>query len=91
MNSLLTEAAPGIRKFSDARINIAIESALAEMKPDEKVAIVAHHVYTGGENVTKLSAVYRLGPTFTVMAGAFKDWTKGDLGAEAKVVWKPKC
>lgn len=89
----------GIRRFSNARLQAALDSAIAEMGPDDHVAVVAHHVYhddgTEIENVTVLSAVVRPPKDskfkdVSIMVGGFKDWTKGDLGAEAKVVWKPK-
>jgi len=78
----------GIRRFSDARIQAAIDSALAEAKPEDKVCVVAHHTFAGGENVTKLSVMVRLPAGFSVMAGAFKDWSKGDVGAEGKIVFR---
>lgn len=81
----------GIKRFSDARIQAAIDSALAELGPNEPIAVVAHHIYNSdGTNRTQLSAAIRLGNDWSIMAAGYKDWTKGDLGAEAKVVWKPK-
>jgi hypothetical protein len=78
-----------LRRFSDDRIQAAIDNALAEMKPEDKMAVVAHHVYNSdGTHITKLSAVYRLPAGFSVVAGAYKDWTKGDQGIEGKIVFK---
>ncbi len=88
---LPTYEAGGIRRFSDARIAAAVDEALAELGPDDKLAVVAHQTYSStGESITKLSVVYRLGSDFSVVAAGFKDWNRGDLGAEAKVVWKPR-
>ncbi len=78
-----------LRRFSDDRIQAAIDSALAEAKPEDKMVVVAHHVFNSdGTNVTKLSVLYRLPAGFSVVAGAFKDWGKGDMGAEGKVVFR---
>lgn len=80
----------GVRRFSDARIQAAVDSALAEAKPTDQVVVVAHHVYGdhGTQNITKLSLLVRLPQGFSVAAGAFKDWTKDDVGAEGKIVWR---
>jgi hypothetical protein len=82
----------GIRRFSNLKIQSAIDSALAESKPEDKVVVVAHHVYNNDgtvvENVTKLSALVKLPGGFSVMAAAYKDWGKGDIGAEGKIVFK---
>ena len=89
----LTRGPDGIKRFSNAKIQSAIDSALSEASPDDKLVIVAHHVYnddgTRVENITKLSALYRLSKGFSVVAGSYKDWAKGDLGVEGKIIWKP--
>lgn len=94
MAELATYQSGSIRRFSNLQIQAAIDSALAEAKPEDSVVVVAHHVYnsdgTKVENVTKLSALVRLPAGFSLMAGAYKDWTKGDLGAEGKIIWKPQ-
>lgn len=78
-----------LRRFSDDRIQQAIDNALAEAKPEDKLVVVAHQVYnSSGENITKLSVLYRLPAGFSVVAGAFKDWNKGDMGAEGKIVFR---
>ena len=78
-----------LRRFSDDRIQAAIDSALAEAKPEDKMVVVAHHAYNSdGTNVTKLSVLYRLPAGFSVVAGAFKDWSKGDQGVEGKIVFR---
>lgn len=83
-----TYTSGGIRRFSDARIQAAVDSALAEAKPEDKVCVVAHHTFAAGENITRLSIMVRMPAGFSVMAGAFKDWQKGDVGAEGKIVFR---
>ncbi len=89
----LVQGTDGLRRFSDTRIQTAIDSALAALEPGKSLAVVAHHVYhndgTAVENVTKLSLVVRLPAGFSVAAAAYKDWTSGELGAEGEVVWSP--
>lgn len=87
------EAPGGLRRFSNAKLQSAIDDAIASAGDAHFVA-VAHHVYEQSgeevENVTKVSALVRLADgKFSLAAGAYKDWNKGDLGAEAKVIWKP--
>lgn len=92
MAELATYQSGQIRRFSNLQIQAAVDSALAEAKPEDKVVVVAHHVYNSDgtvvENVTKLSAMVRLPAGFSLMAGAYKDWTKGDIGAEGKIIWR---
>jgi hypothetical protein len=92
--TLATYDSGGVRRFSNLKIQAAIDTALAEATDADKVVIVAHHVYnTDGsvvENRTMMSALVRLPAGFSVMAGGFKDWTKGELGVEGKIVWKPQ-
>lgn len=93
-NPLATYTAPnGLRRFSNAKLQSAIDDAIASAGDSPFVA-VAHHVYEQNgvevDNVTKVSALVRMQDgKFSLAVGAYKDWTKGDLGAEAKVVWKP--
>jgi len=93
-NPLATYEAPsGLRRFSNSKLQSAIDDAIASAGEAHFVA-VAHQVYQQNgdqvENVTKVSALVRLQDgKFSLAVGAYKDWTKGDLGAEAKVVWKP--
>lgn len=93
-NPLATYQTPGgLRKFSNSKLQDAIDDAIASAGDAHFVA-VAHQVYhqdgTAIENVTKVSALVRMQDgKFSLAVGAYKDWTKGDLGAEAKVVWKP--
>jgi hypothetical protein len=84
------EDANGIRKFSNSRLQSAIDDAFKVLPPDKNAAIVAHHVYnqdgTAVENITKLS-IFVKGPAgFTLAAAGYKDWASGNQGAEAKLV-----
>jgi hypothetical protein len=82
----------GLKKFSNTKLQSAIDAAIASAG-DAPVVVVAHHVFEQNgaavENITKASILVRLPHGFSLMAGGFKDWTKGDVGGEAKVVWKP--
>lgn len=87
------EAPGGIRKFTNAKLQSAIDDAIASAG-DSHFVVVAHHEYdqagTANTNVTKLSALVRTSDgKFTLAVAAYKDWTSGDQGGEAKVVWKP--
>lgn len=82
------------RRFMNPYTQAALDSALSEASPEDPVVIVAHHIFntdgTAIENKTMLSAVVRLPAGFSVMVGAYKDWTKPlDQGVEGKLVWKP--
>ncbi len=87
------KTADGIAKFSNTKLQSAIDDAIAAMGLDDHFAAVAHHVYnqdgTAVENVTKVSAVVRVKGGFSLAVAGYKDWTKNALGAEAKIVWKP--
>lgn len=75
-----------IRRFSDDKIQDAIDEALSHITADKPVAVIAHATLEG----VKLSAAVRLGTEWSILAAAYKDWGgEGDLGAEAKVVWTP--
>ena len=81
------------RRFTNPYTQAALDSALGEVSADDPVVVVAHQVYNNDgtkiENMTTLSAVVRLKGGFSIMMGGYKDWTKGDIGAEGKIVWKP--
>lgn len=78
-------------RFNDQRIQETIDNVLSGVEPDDKLVVVAHHVFRNdGTNVTKLTALYRLPAGFSVVAGAYKDWSKGDAGAEGKIVFRGK-
>lgn len=92
MDSRLVDSG-GVRRFSDTRIQAAIDSALASVKPDSKVAVVVHHIYAhpggvAGENRTTATLLVRLPQGFSVAAAGYKDWSKGEIGAEAQLVWE---
>ena len=90
--SLQTYDSGGLRRFTNLKVQAAIDSALAEARPEDKVVVVAHQVYnndgTTTENRTMLSAMVRLPAGFSVLAGGYRDWNKGDIGFEGKIVWK---
>ena len=84
------EDANGIRKFSNVKLQGAIDDAFKTLPPDKHAAIVAHHIYNQDgsevENITKVS-IFVKGPAgFTLAAAGYKDWSKGSVGAEAKLV-----
>lgn len=84
----------GLRRFVNPNIQAAVDSALSELGPNDQVAVVAHQVYNADgtvvTNKTMLSAVARTkDQKWSVMVAGYKDWSHGDLGGEAKVVWKP--
>ena len=87
------EAPDGIRRFTNAKLQSAIDDAIAAAGDSHFVA-VAHHEYsqdgTADMNVTKVSGLVKTSNgRFTLVAAAYKDWEHGDLGVESKVVWKP--
>lgn len=73
-----------LRRFSDPVIQSQIDGVIDRMKPDSKVAVVAH---VDGTGTASLSIVGRVGSHLTVMAGAFKPW-HGRLGAEGELVFE---
>lgn len=83
-----------IRRFSDERIQSAIDEAMSHIDADTPVATVAHLVVDGsGRASAKVSIATRFGDSVTIQAAAFADWGGGsaaDLGAAAKIVWTPK-
>lgn len=88
------ESSDGIRRFTNSKLQGAIDDAFNAAKATDKpFVVVAHQVYNQDgstvENVTKISAFVKVGDSLSMAVGGYKDWTKGDLGAEAKVVWTP--
>jgi hypothetical protein len=83
----------GIRRFENPKTQAALDLGIAEMGPNDPVAVIVHHVYDVDgnkvENVTKASIVVRTGAGVSLMVGAYKDWTKASYGVEGKLVWKP--
>jgi len=83
------EDSNGVRRFSNARLQSAIDDAIAAIPADKHAAFIAHHVYrqdgTRVESIAKVSAFVRGPAGFTLAVGAYKDWSRGDLGVEAKL------
>lgn len=86
------ELPTGIRVFTNDKIQSAVDAAISSLDPEDRWAFVAHHVYDDNgariENVTKVSAVVKLKDGWSIGVGAYKDWAKGDQGAEAKIILK---
>jgi hypothetical protein len=84
------EDANGIRKFSNAKLQSAIDDALKALPADAHAAFVAHHVFeqngAATENITKVSAFVKGPAGFSLAVAGYKDWHRGDIGAEAKLV-----
>lgn len=84
----------GVRIFSNPHIQSVVDEAMRNMDEGDRYVIVAHHVYDNDgqriENVTKVSAIFKLTENgkWSIGVGAYKDWSGGDLGAEAKIVLK---
>jgi hypothetical protein len=83
MDSKLMQVS-GIRTFSDANIQKAIDQALTKLPSGHTVAAVAHADLNGAS----VSLVVKLGDKWSVMAGAYQPY-KGKLSAEAEVIWSP--
>lgn len=78
----------GIRRFTDANIQLQIDRALAELPADRKLAVVAHASRFGDTTTGSLSIVTRLGEKWSIAAGCYKSTGKPFTG-EGKVVWSP--
>ena len=79
----LTES-NGIRRFSDKKLQSAIDAAIARRKPDRPLVVVAH---ADGEKAY-LSAAYHAGNEWTIVAAAYKDYDE-PFRYGAEVVWTP--
>ena len=83
-----------IRRFENPKTQAALDLGIAEMGPDDPVAVIVHQIYnvdgSAIQNETKASIVVRLGNQVSIMAAGYKDWTKPGYGVEGKLVWKPK-
>lgn len=77
------QGADGIRRFSDAKIQAAVDRALF-LRGDSPLAVVAHADLDGAA----LSVVGKIGDKWSVVASCYKPY-KGQLAAEAEVVWTP--
>jgi hypothetical protein len=79
----VTQDATGIRRFSDDKIQAAVERALL-LRGDRPFAVVAHADLDGAA----LSVVGKIGDKWSVVASCYKPY-QGKLAAEAEVVWTP--
>lgn len=70
-----------VKKFTDAKIQAAIDHALSVLPPDRTVAVVAHADLNG----VSLTAVGKIGEHWSVSGHVSKPW-QGPLSAEAEVI-----
>jgi hypothetical protein len=77
------QGADGIRRFSDEKIQAAVDRALV-LRGDRPFAVVAHADLDGAA----LSVVGKIGDKWSIVASCYKPY-KGALAAEAEVVWTP--
>lgn len=70
-----------INRFSDDKLQAAIDKALADLPADKSGSLVAHADLTG----VTLTVVERLGSVWSIKAGAIKPWNQ-PLSAEVDVV-----
>jgi hypothetical protein len=76
----------GIQKFSDAKLQAAIESAVRRQTKDG--LIVVAHADSEGNGQAYLSAAYRFGDEVAIVAAVYKERHKPfSFGGE--VVWTP--
>jgi len=74
----------GIRMFSDASIQEAIDRALAIKPPDGQVAAVAHVDGTGAS----VSLVVKVKDQWSVAAAAYKAYNQ-PLAFGGEIIWTP--
>lgn len=76
----------GIRRFDDANIQRAVDRAVASIPEGHQFAVVAHADLVGAS----MSVVIRPkeGSDWSVAVSCYKPY-KGELAAEAKVVYSP--
>lgn len=79
-NEIATDPADGVRRFHDLNIQAAVESVLATVPADKRVAVVAHATLLGAA----LTAMVRLSGRWSVLAAAYKPY-RGPLAAEAQL------
>lgn len=72
-----------VKKFSDAKIQDAIDGALASMLPESSYALVAH---ADGEGFS-VSAIKRFGTHLSVEGAAILPY-HGKIEGEAQLVWQ---
>ncbi len=70
-----------VRKFSDAKLQAAIDHALSVLPADQTIALVAHADLQGAT----LTAVGKIGDHWSLSGSVSKPW-HGPLSAEAEVI-----
>jgi hypothetical protein len=70
-----------IRRFSDDKLQAAIDHALSVLPKDQTIALVAH-VDSSGARIT---AVGKIGSHWSISGSVSKPWN-GTLSAEAEVI-----
>lgn len=91
MNELVKEVINGreVRKFSNIKIQEAIESALKSLPPGANVAVVGNVEYSGQKTLAGSIAV-KLGDNWSIMAGGYKNFeVKDDWGVGGRIIWTP--
>lgn len=76
----------GIQKFSDAKLQAAIDSAVKRQKKDGLIVVAHTDSEDGGR--AWLSAAYRFGDEVAVVAAVYKEYHK-PFRYGAEVVWTP--
>jgi hypothetical protein len=74
----------GIRMFSDAKLQTAVERALSQLDDKHRVAVVAHVDRDG----VSLTSVVKIRDEWSIMVPCYKPF-KGKLSVAAAVVWTP--
>ena len=81
----------GIRRFTDSKLDEAINAAIIRKRPDKDLVVVGHV----DQDKIYFSALYKLGDDFSVVAAAYKSkWLsaeedQGKWGFGAEVAWTP--
>ena len=75
----------GIRRFSDSKLDEAINAAIARKKTDKDLVVVGHI----DRNKLYFSALYKIGDDFSVVAAAYKEREAPQWDYGAEVIWTP--
>lgn len=75
----------GVRRFSDSKLDEAINAAIARKNPDKDLVVVGHI----DRNKLYFSALYKMGDNFSVVAAAYKSRSAPDWDVGAEVIWTP--
>ena len=82
----LTEDSQGIRRFDDASLQSAIDSAIRRRSPNKDLVVVAH----ADDQKLYFSAAYKMKDDWTIVAAAYKSKDKpAGWGYGAEVIWEP--